>query len=163
MGYQGVIRVCRSGPAVRFQVEGRATMHQSLPLRREAEQALAAGATALRVDLRRCTYMDSTFMGILLYFVRLAGQCAPGGVALVCPSPQCQRLFRDMGLDKFFPVVAEEELPADAWTQLCCELDDVGSFQGNVVQAHRELATLPGPTGEAFREVLEGLPDDAHE
>src|SRR5262245_2184150 len=108
MAYQGVIRVNQSGPAIRFQVEGRATMHQSLPLRQQAEQALAGGATPVRVDLRHCTYMDSTCMGTLLYFVRLAGQLGPGGMALVCPSLQCQRLFGDMGLDRFFPVVAEE-------------------------------------------------------
>jgi hypothetical protein len=40
-------------------------MHESLPLRQIAVRGIAE-RTAVRVDPRRCTYLDSTFRGILL-------------------------------------------------------------------------------------------------
>jgi len=44
-----------------------------MALRGYAEQAFAAGATGLRIDLRHCTYMDSTFLGTLLFLKRGGG------------------------------------------------------------------------------------------
>jgi anti-anti-sigma factor len=153
----GTLRVHQDGPAITFQVEGRATLYHSQPLRRLAEQARAGGATSVRVDLRRCTYMDSTFLGTLLYVLRHCGHPESARFALVCPSPQCQRLLRDMGMDGLYPAETAEELPAAVWTDVCCETGDVGTFRRAVVQAHQELADLPGPAGEMFREVAQGL------
>src|SRR5436309_2251239 len=95
---QSTVRVHLQGPTVTFQVEGRGRMANSLPLRRLAEQALAGGATALRVDLRRCTHMDSTFLGTLLQLKRAAGRKG-ASLVLVSPSPECHELLRQMALE----------------------------------------------------------------
>jgi anti-anti-sigma factor len=154
---QGTVRVHRHDRTLTFQVEGWGTMAHSLPLRRFAEQSLAAGVTAIRVDLRRCKYMDSTFLGTLLFLKRAAERRCQGDFALLSPSPECGRLFQQMGLDTVYPVVAAEEPAADAWTELTGGTEDVPAFQRNVVQAHQELADLPGPAGEPFRAVMRCL------
>src|SRR5579862_6413419 len=82
----GTLKVHCDDKTLTFQPDGRATMHQSLPLRQRAEQALAAGVQAVRVDLRRCTYMDSTFLGTLLFLYRTMAPKGPGAFALVSPS-----------------------------------------------------------------------------
>ena len=154
---QGTLRVHEHGRTVTFRVEGRGTMAQSLPLRRFAEQRLAAGADSLRVDLRDCAYMDSTFLGTLLCLKGAAERRGRGDFALVEPSPPCSRLLRQMGLDEVFPVVAGDVPAGTAWADLPGAAEDVPALKGNVEQAHRELARLDGPAAEAFRAVVRCL------
>lgn len=66
---RSILRFCRQPGAMAVQVEGPATMQQSLPLRRLAARGLAEGA-AVWVDLRHRAYLDSTFRGVLHFFCR---------------------------------------------------------------------------------------------
>lgn len=154
---QGIVRVYQHDQTITFQVEGRATMHQSPLVRRFAEQCLAAGATVLRMDLRHCTLMDSTFLGTLLFLKRMIDRQGQSEFALISPSPQCCRLLQQMRLDKVFPMVTVEEPAASAWTELKSTPEDINVFKRNVVQAHQELARLEGPAGETFRELADQL------
>ena len=151
------VRVGRPAGAVVFQVEGVARMPQGLALRRAAEEALAEGA-AVRVDLRRCTYMDSTFVGTLLVLRRAA---AGRDLALVEPAAPCRALLCQMGLDRVLPVVPAAGPPADDWPELPCAGEDMTDHRDQVVQAHAELATIEGPAGDPFRAVVRCLARDA--
>src|SRR3977135_3740016 len=99
---QGRVRVYQHDQAVTFPVEGQAMMHHSPAVRRYAEQSLTVGTTALSVDLRRCTHMDSTFLGTLLVLKRLVERREEGTFVLTSPSAQCRQLLREMGLEKIF-------------------------------------------------------------
>jgi anti-anti-sigma factor len=158
---QGVVRVHWQHQTVTFQVEGRATMVQSQPLRRVAEQSLAEGSRAFRIDLRHCTHMDSTFLGTLLFLKRTVDRRDHGDLALVCPSSKCAAILDQMGLVGVFPVTTAEEPPAVACAELPGDLQDAGAFKRNVLQAHQELASLPGPVGDQFRAVMRCLANDA--
>jgi anti-anti-sigma factor len=158
---QGILSMHQNGSTVYFRVEGWGRMAQGLALRRTGDKCLAGGATILRVDLRRCTYLDSTFLGTLLYLQR-AIRCKPQGeFALVCPSPECCKLLDQMDLEDFFNIVTtvDDAAPSN-WTQLCCEMESPESFKPKVIDAHKELACLPGKAGEVFREVVHGLEKD---
>jgi anti-sigma B factor antagonist len=154
---QGTIRVRQDEQTITFQVAGRANMALSPGVRRCADQGLARGVAVLRVDLRHCSYMDSTFLGTLLCLQRgLAGR-GRGEVVLVSPSPEISRLFQQMGVDDLFPVRVEEESREGDWKELGTGPEDLPTCKGLVVQAHQELATLPGPAGETFRQVVRTL------
>jgi len=148
---QGNIQVYPHDQTVTFQVQGQATMHHSPAVRRYAEQSLTVDTTALSVDLRHCIYMDSTFLGTLLFLKRLVERREEGAFALISPSPQCRQLLREMGLEKIFTVVDAEEPAPNVWTELKSGPGDLITFKRNVVQAHQELGRLEGPAGETFR------------
>jgi anti-sigma B factor antagonist len=151
---QGIIRFHQQDRTVTFQVEGRGTMNQSLPLRRCAERCLKNGTNRVCVDLARCTYMDSTFLGTLLTLHKTLTQNPGGELILIAPSLACSKILQQMGLADVFPPGAVE-LPADVtWTELAGEDADPGSFKRNIAQAHEELANLPGPAGEQFKAVV---------
>jgi anti-anti-sigma regulatory factor len=158
---QGVVRVHWHDQTVIFQVEGRATMLQSQPLRRVAEQSLADGARVVRIDLRHCTHLDSTFLGTLLVLKRTVDRREQAEFHLVCPSTKCCGILDQMGLTGIFPVTTADEPPAVACTELPGDLQDPGAFKRNVLQAHQELANLPGPAGDQFRAVMRCLANDA--
>jgi anti-anti-sigma factor len=152
---QGIVRVHQEGTTVTFRVEGRATMLQSLPLRRFAERRLAEGAAALRIDLRQCSYMDSTFLGTLLTLQGAITRRGEGTLTLLSPATPCARILQQMGLGAVFHTeTTDEELP---WSDLPADTGDDTSFKRNVAQAHEELANLPGPVGEQFRAVTRCL------
>jgi anti-anti-sigma factor len=151
---QGSLRVHRHEQSIIFQVEGRAEMGQGLALRRFAEQALAEGVASLRVDLRSCAHMDSTFIGTLLLLQHALTRRKQGQVVLVAPSPACGRLLEQMGLCDAFPVLTPEDPGDAAWTVLPTDPPSFDVFQRGVIQAHQELACLPGPVGERFRKVV---------
>jgi anti-sigma B factor antagonist len=136
------------------QVEGRATTPEGLALRRFAEERFAAGATAIWVDLCRCTYMDSTFVGTLMVLSRAIGRRG-GELAAVSPSAQCTRVLYRMGLDGFFPLRPVER--NGGWTRLEPSLQDAGAFKEGTFEAHRELAGVPGRAREQFLPVARAM------
>jgi len=152
---RSVVSVCRQDSVLFCRVEGWGTMSHSLPLRQYAEACLGQGATALRIDLQHCDYMDSTFLGTLVCLSRKFGRCAPEGFGLVGPSSRCRELLAKMKLDAVLPV-RPADLPQGGWTELPCSKDEEG-FQSCVVQAHQELANVPGPAGDCFHDVAAAL------
>src|SRR5947209_1230264 len=131
---QGTLSMHQDGPTVCFRVDGWGRMAQGLALRRTGEQCLANGATGLRVDLRRCTYLDSTFLGTLLYLQRAVCRKGAGAFTLVCPSTECRKLFQQMDLEDFFAIDTEEPPQQNDWTEVCCQMEAAESFKPKVVE-----------------------------
>src|SRR6516164_9060150 len=114
----GVLRVHVDGPPVTFQVEGQATVRQGLPLRRYAEERLnGSDATSLRVDLRRCTWMDSTFLGTLLLLLKAVNQKGQGSFTVVSPTATAKRLLHQMGMTTICPMCEGDE-PTGPWLEV---------------------------------------------
>jgi anti-sigma B factor antagonist len=155
---QGNVRYHQADKTVTFRVEGRGTMTQSLPMRQCAERLMATGTSKVKVDLRDCSYMDSTFLGTLLT-LKKALEKQHGQLTLVMPSESCHRILNQMGLGDVMPHESAEIDPAATWTDLSGEPTDPTSFKRTVTQAHEELAKLPGPAGEQFAAVVRCLAD----
>ncbi len=157
---QGTILYREDEENVHFHVAGWGTMNMSLPLRRFVEQLLSTRPRNVWIDLRRCTYVDSTFLGTFLFLQRAVARHGCGLFRLVSPSPECTCLFQQMGVEEVFNIVVTEEPATAGWTPLTKEPADQNCFQRNVLQAHEELAALPGSAGEPFRAVVRCLAKD---
>jgi anti-anti-sigma factor len=143
-------------PAVlTIDVDGPATMTESPAVQATASEQLARGLRKLRIDLRSCTTMDSTFTGTLLLLKRQL-ENAGGTFTLVSPSAKVLELLCQMGLEDFYPIEiapradgrSREIVPAES---------PVAELKRLVVHAHDELACIPGPASETFRAVAEEL------
>jgi anti-anti-sigma factor len=150
---QGIVRFHQQERTLTFRVEGRATMNQSTPMRRCAERAIEAGTTRICVDLRSCSYMDSTFLGTLLTLRKLIDNRCGGEMILITPSEACCRILQQMGLLDVLTMQTVESDPTIKWSELAPEVPDAGSFKRTITQAHQELASLPGAAGEQFKAV----------
>ena len=60
-----------------------------------------------------------------------------------------------MKLDALLPA-QNADVPQGGWTELRSRQDE-RSLQSCVVQAHQELANVPGPTGESFHDIAAAL------
>lgn len=153
----GRVQVCRSGDRITFHVCGRVTMRESPPLKKFAEECLKGPFSGVRVDLAECIYMDSTFLGTLLFLKRAADRQRRPRFALVSPSEPCRQLLHQLGLDDVFPVDPAEPEAGD-WSELTGgTIDDSPALRQCVAAAHQELADTPGKAGDAFRAVARQL------
>jgi len=161
------ISLCQRKDSVVFRVEGPATRNQSTAVRLFAEKCLETDRVEIRFHLGDCTYMDSTFLGTLLCLSRLLARLGKGMLSLISPSAECQRLLEQMGIREMLPAVDAPEALEGPWIPLSdeiCNLDSshldsshLDSHFRTVVEAHQELASLPGPAGEQFKAVADGL------
>ena len=54
-----------------------------------------------------------TFLGTLLYLKRTIDHRGTGEFALVSPSPPCQQILEQMGLDRVYPVIDQQPPAGD--------------------------------------------------
>jgi anti-anti-sigma factor len=149
-----MIRTHRTPNELTVEVEGPATMAQSPAVHATATKEVASGLRSLRIDLRNCTTIDSTFSGTLLAMKRDLDRVG-GALTLVSPSACVQRLIHEMGLDDFY-LVENAEHDRGPWTELATPKQGPRALRERILDAHEELARLPIP-GSAFRDVAEEL------
>ena len=132
------------GSGLCITVRGHATarycreLRDKVRLRIEAFRQNPSGEEII-VDLTDCSYMDSTFLGLLVTLNRR--YCRPGGTTLVVhnPSDQCAQLLQETGLTELVAVHrGEKHLPENA-----VRIDsDAGMNADLILKAHEELMEL---------------------
>lgn len=120
-----------------------------------ATEQIRDGVRALRLDLRDCAMMDSTFSGTLLALKRQIERVS-GTLVLVSPSPRVLELLDLMGVRDFYDVESAERSDGE-WTVVAPTQPKAERLQRTVLAAHAELARLPGTAGDAFRSVVDEL------
>jgi anti-anti-sigma factor len=96
-----MIRAQEQPSVLTLDVDGPATMLESPAVDETARDQLARGVRSVRIDLRSCTMMDSTFSGTLLSLKRQL-ENAGGSLTLVSPSRRVLDLLAKMGLEDFY-------------------------------------------------------------
>lgn len=145
-------------PAVlTIAVEGPATMTESPAVKETASERLARGVREVRIDLRDCTMIDSTFSGTLLALERMLVRVG-GTLTLVSPSPKVVELLHQMGIEDFYRIERTERPEhRDGWVPIAPVGRGIEKLRRAVIDAHDELARVPGPQAETFRGVADEL------
>lgn len=94
-------------------VSGEVDVYTAPQLRSALEERIAAGRTALVVDLQDVGFLDSTGLGVLVG--RLKGlKQVDGWLGAVCSDERILRLFGITGLDRVLPIhdTVEEAIAA---------------------------------------------------
>lgn len=133
-------------------------MAESPVVQELANARIRSGTRMVRIDLRDCTAMDSTFSGMLLVLKRVV-EASSGELVLVAPSRKVIEVLRQMGIEDFYATDFAERPPAThaAWREVAVPLPELETLQRVVLESHEELSLVPGPAAEAFREVVREL------
>jgi len=62
------------------------------------------GAPAVYVDLSRCDYMDSTFIGLMVAIDKRLRKASGGRLHLMQPSPACREILAQIGLQSYLVI-----------------------------------------------------------
>jgi anti-sigma B factor antagonist len=106
------ILVARSGNLGFVKVVGRGSFQNSGCLKAFYLQLLKDGVTRFVIDLGSCTYLDSTFLGILLGLGLKLREAGNGLLNILNASSRNLELLRNLGLDRLINV-AGGSLPGD--------------------------------------------------
>jgi anti-anti-sigma factor len=71
----------------------------------------SSAVPAVFVELSQCTYMDSTFIGLLVAIDRKLQKGSGGRLHVARPSPECLELFHQLGLQDFLLVETDDIRP----------------------------------------------------
>lgn len=153
-----MIRAHEDKAVLTVDVDGSATMMESPAVHSFANTELARGVRSLRIDLRDCTTMDSTFSGTLLSLKRRL-DAVGGTLTLVSPSPRVVELLREMGLDDFYAIDMADP-SAGPWTEVHVAQPRVETLEDRILDAHEELSRIPAAGTRGFGAVVEELHRD---
>jgi len=98
------ILVARSADLGFIKVVGRGSFQNSSCLKAFYQQLLKEGVHRFVVDLEACTYLDSTFLGILLGLGLKLREGGNGLLHILNANPRNLELLRNLGLDRLINI-----------------------------------------------------------
>jgi anti-sigma B factor antagonist len=140
---------------LRLAVEGPGTLVESQLLREQVESALTDPSAHVIIDLERCTYVDSTFLGMLVGLHKRFG--APPRYAIAAGMERRKALFSVSRLDRVLHFVAEAPDYSGETSTLVARPPAIEVLGRHVLESHEELARLGGAEADGFRGVAEAL------
>ena len=98
------ILVARSADLGYIKVVGRGSFQNSGCIKAFYQQLLKEGVGRFVVDLGACTYLDSTFLGILLGLGLKLREAGSGVLRILNASPRNLELLKNLGLDRLISI-----------------------------------------------------------
>lgn len=93
------INTTAAGDIQAIAVVGEVDVSNAAELREAVEQAFAAGAKRLEIDLSQVSYIDSTGIGVLVGAAHSAAE-ADAGFAVLKPQANVKRILGMLGVEK---------------------------------------------------------------
>ena len=160
----GELWVGTVGSRVCISVRGRATHLHGPPLREFANEMMRRGYDRFELDLGRCTYMDSTFLGVLASLSSRLAQSGFSRWSVYRITPRTLELFTTLGVDRFFEMdspaaTARRPPPADLQA-VAAGRPESGAWAGTVLAAHEFLVEVDERNEPRFKELLAYLKED---
>jgi anti-anti-sigma factor len=138
------ILVARTGDLGFVRVVGRGSFQNSGCLKAFYLQLLKEGVNHFVIDLGSCTYLDSTFLGILLGLGLKLRENGNGLLKILNASPRNLELLRNLGLDRLINVAGE---------------NTPGESEGRIATAV-PLAGAPGNGNNGGPMVVDGVKEE---
>ena len=141
-----------------IRVKGNASFVCAPPLRELAKKLAAEPFGGLTIDLEECTWMDSTFMGML---AMLGLNAKKKGVPaeIVNASEQNEKLLCGLGLKKVFEFKTGTFSAGDDVPAASNDTTDEGRAR-NVLDAHQTLMDIDVSNVQKFERVVEFVKKD---
>jgi hypothetical protein len=116
--------------------------------------------------LESCTYLDSTFLGILLGLGLKLKEVGQGNLHILNASPRNLELLQNLGLDRLIKIdstraqvsgngVAEKQLK-----EVICPLPTREEAAPTILEAHEALMEFDARNVPKFKDVVEFLRED---
>ena len=164
------ILVARSADLGFVKVVGRGSFQNSSCLKAFYQQLLKEGVSRFVVDLEACTYLDSTFLGILLGLGLKLKEAGSGLLHILNANTRNLELLRNLGLDRLISIegstgdgsgpghlngVKEEQLK-----EMPCPTPTRAEAAPTILEAHENLMEFDPRNIPKFKDVVEFLRED---
>ena len=156
--------VARSANLGFVKVVGRGSFQNSGCLKAFYQQLLKDGVSRFVVDLGACTYLDSTFLGILLGLGLKLKEAGEGRLHILNASSRNLELLRNLGLDRLISI-DPQNIELDGVTEkpleeVPCPLPSRAEAAPTILEAHTNLMEFDARNVPKFKDVVEFLRED---
>jgi anti-anti-sigma factor len=184
------ILVARSADLGFVKVVGRGSFQNSGCVKVFYQQLLKEGVRRFVVDLDACTYLDSTFLGILLGLGLKLKEAGNGLLHILNASPRNMELLRNLGLDRLIhiegggengnngagrssaplatngggtmtaPAVKLNGIQESHLQEMACPMPTRAEAAPTILEAHENLMEFDPRNIPKFKDVVEFLRED---
>jgi len=172
------ILVARSVDLGFIKVVGRGSFQNSGCLKAFYQQLVKEGVSRFVVDLEGCTYLDSTFLGILLGLGLKLKEAGPGRLHILNANPRNLELLKNLGLDRLINIDALpvngfggmrgingsgpslNGLKEEQFKEIPCPLPSRSEAAPTILEAHENLMEFDPRNVPKFKDVVEFLRED---
>jgi len=154
-----MLRVGWTASGFLVQVEGRGTLTESPALEEFAARSLddSSGSSTLAVDLSRCDYLDSTFLGCLVNLHRKYNRTSPHRFRVAASCDKRQKLLAPTRLDHLLDVTDVCPEPIADVLEVSHPILAGADLGRHIMECHRRLAELGGSQAASFRSIADQL------
>jgi hypothetical protein len=114
-------------------------------------------ATTLAVDLSRCDYLDSTFLGCLVSLHRKYNRTLPHRFQVAASRDKCQKLLAPTRLNHLLDVTDVCPEPIADVLEVSHPILASADLGRHLLECHRRLAELGGSQAASFRSIADQL------
>jgi anti-anti-sigma regulatory factor len=171
------ILVARSTDLGFIKVVGRGSFQNSSCLKAFYQQLLKEGVHRFVVDLEACTYLDSTFLGILLGLGLKLREAGNGLLHILNANPRNLELLRNLGLDRLINIdggnglggngrgggarsVNLNGVKEESLQEVPCPVPTRAEAAPTILEAHEALMEFDPRNVPKFKDVVEFLRED---
>ncbi len=148
------------------KVIGKGSFQNAPRLKAFATEMIHRGYREFVLDMKECTVMDSTFMGVLTGIAQRLMQMGHGGLHIIHLNERNRDLLQNLGLDQLFDIKPDlavyekpDELEPEALPSTAEEADqkEVAKI---MYDAHKTLSDINPENAHKFKDVLDYLRQD---
>lgn len=171
------ILVARNANLGLVKIIGRGSFQNSSCLKAFYLQLLKEGVHRFIVDLGACTYLDSTFLGILLGLGLKLKEASDGRLNILHASSRNLELLRNLGLDRLIHIEGADAVPEggngskggstslngikeDQYQEMACPVPTRAEAAPTILEAHEMLMQFDPRNVPKFKDVVEFLRED---
>ena len=162
MANNGELLISGKDGAYRIKVSGRATFDCAPPLRELAKSLASEKFDEIKIDLKACEWMDSTFMGVLA-MLGLRAKAVGAPMEICAAGEQNTALLSGLGLKKLFifteNALEDEDAGAD-WKSGKQDVVKMAEGAQTVLEAHKTLMDVDEENVQKFETVVNLVQQD---
>lgn len=138
-----------------FRIAGRGTMQESPTLRAMVEASPVARVVVFDAD--QCEYVDSTFLGCLIWIKKECERFSQRQFFIVASGTTRIKLFSTSSLHGYFDFVDACPAPLGTMMRIDVERIDSKELGRHIMRCHELLADMGGAEAKAFQAVAQRL------
>ena len=145
----------RISNGVVVRIVGHGTMQESIAFRAAVEANREASVVVF--DATCCDYVDSTFLGCLIWVKKACEPTAARQFFIAASAATRVKLFSTSSLDGYFDFVDASPEPLDKFVKVDIEKLEPKELGRHVMRCHELLADMGGSKARAFKAVADRL------
>jgi anti-anti-sigma regulatory factor len=158
---KSTVLVAREADLAYIQVNGRGSFQNAGHLKSFYSEVIKNGAQRFVIDLKNCTYLDSTFLGTMTGLGLKLKDSPQGGLQIINATTRNLELMQNLGLDRLFHIqVTGMDYKPEEMQELEKKPDSKINTGETMLEAHQNLMQWDERNIAKFKDVVDYLRED---